>query len=208
MQRVVGGVQVQHEALRRHQVLLEEGLDEKGLQGIEMGDDLLVAAAGVGPHRSEFEAVERALAGQGPAAVAAPQTLVALGIFLADQDGQEGIVAQGVVVVEVFVAQAQAEDTLPQEFRERVFDPLGVAVIAEAARELLDEAELVLDFAQQQAARIGRDQSAVETRDDGAGAQVLEMQFGWITLCHSKTAPTWERKWLLLSSLTSRGAVL
>src|SRR5262249_32215691 len=57
-------------------------------------------------------------------------------------------------------------------------------------------------------ARIRRDQPAVETGDHFAGTKVLETQFGWVTLCHSKTAPAWERKWLLLSSLTSQGAVL
>lgn len=48
----------------------------------------------------EFQAVEGALVRQSLAAVALPEALFAGGVFLADEDGQQGIVAEVVLVVE------------------------------------------------------------------------------------------------------------
>jgi hypothetical protein len=90
-------------------VLPDEGLDEEALHGVEVGHGLLVAALGVGADGGEFEAVESALAGQGLALVAGPDALPALRIVLADQDGQQRVVAKAIVVDEVFIAEAEAD---------------------------------------------------------------------------------------------------
>src|SRR6202044_916179 len=57
MKGIGGGVDIEHDALRRHEVLREEGLHEVGLHRVEMGDDLFVTAGGVSPNRSEFQAI-------------------------------------------------------------------------------------------------------------------------------------------------------
>ena len=138
-------------------VLLHEGVHEEALHGVEVGDGLLVAAGGVGADGGEFEAVEGALAGQGLALVLGPDALLALRIVLADQDGQQRVVAKAVVVDEVFVAQAEAEDALLEQIGEGVLDEVGIAVVGEAAGELVDEVELGFDLAQEQAAGVGGD---------------------------------------------------
>ena len=51
-------------------MLLHEDIDEELFDLAHMGDDFLVAAVLVGADRGEFEAVERALAGQGFATIA------------------------------------------------------------------------------------------------------------------------------------------
>ena len=107
VQREVGAVQVQDDALGRDDVLLHEGVHEEPLHGVEVGHGLLVPAGGVGADGRKFETVEGALAGQGLALVAGPDALLALRIVLADQHGQERIVAKAVVVDEVFVAQGR-----------------------------------------------------------------------------------------------------
>ena len=68
--RVVGGVEVEHDPLGRPRVGLEEEVHEEAFDVAGAAGDLLVAAVSVGADGGEFEAVERALAGQGLAAVA------------------------------------------------------------------------------------------------------------------------------------------
>jgi len=166
-----------------------------------MSHDLFVAAGGVGPDGGEFEAVERALAGQRLATIACPSTLASRRVFLADQDGELRIVAETVVVVEIFVAQAEGEDALFEQLRERVLNQVGMPMIGETGSELVDEVELGFDLSQQEAAGIGGDGTSVEASDNLATAEVLEEQFRVITVCHGVVVSEVGSKRLLLFSL-------
>jgi hypothetical protein len=176
MQLEVGGVPIQNDACWQHGMLLHESLHQKLLHGVEVSDNLFITAVGFGADRSEFEAVEGAFARQRFALIAA-QTLVAKRIFLADQDGEERIVAELIVVIVIFVAQAQAENALLEKFVEGVLDAFGITVIGETASELGHEAELGFDFAQEQAAGIGGD-FASEGGNDFTFTQSLEIKKG------------------------------
>jgi hypothetical protein len=168
---------------------LHKRFDEEALHGVEVRDDLLVAAVAVGSDRGELQAVERALASEGLALIPRPGAVVSLGVVLAGEDGEEGIVAELVVVVEVFVSQAEAKDPLFEQFGEGVFNAVGVAMVGETAAELIDEVELDFEFAEEQAAGVGGDGTAVEAAHDLAGTEVLEEQVVRVTLCHGETAP-------------------
>src|SRR5262249_24612594 len=87
------------------------------------------------------------------------------------------------------------------QVQHRVFDEVGIAVVGETLGELFEETELGFDLAQEQSAGIGGDMSAVETRDDGTGTEVLEDEFVGGTLCHSKVASGFGVKSLSLLSL-------
>src|SRR5581483_1350457 len=138
--------------------------------------------------------VEGALAGQGLAAVGRVAAALAGGVGLADEDGEQGVVAEGVVVEEVLVPQAQAEDALLEEVGEGVLDAVGVAVVGEAAGEALDEAELGLDLAEEQAAGVGGDVAAVEGGGHLAAAEGLKKEFGVGTLCrHEAVLSVWRK---------------
>src|SRR5262249_9841742 len=52
--RVIGGVEVQHDPIRRHGMGLEEQVDEEALDGSCTAGDLLVPAILVGPDRGQF----------------------------------------------------------------------------------------------------------------------------------------------------------
>jgi hypothetical protein len=67
--RVIGGVDVQHNSVRSHGVGLEVQLDEQVFDGSCTTDDLLVPAILVSPDWGEFESVEGTLARQGLALV-------------------------------------------------------------------------------------------------------------------------------------------
>jgi hypothetical protein len=82
------------------------------------------------------------------APVAAPHAVLALRILLADEHGQERVVPQVIVVVDVFLAKAQAEEALLEQFRQRVLNQVGIPVVRETAGELLDEVKVVLDLAE------------------------------------------------------------
>ena len=57
-----------------------------------------------------------------------------------------------------------------------MLDEVGIAVIGEAAGELSNEVEAGFDLAEEQAAGVGGDGSAIETGDDFAGAEEREIQ--------------------------------
>src|SRR5262249_57041482 len=117
------------------------------------------------------------------------------GVVLADEDGEQGVVPQGVVVEQVLVAQAQAKDALLEQRGQGVVDGAGVAVVGEAAGELLDEAETGLNLAQQQAAGVGGDGAAVEGGDDVAGGEGFKGQGGNGTLCwHGAVLSAWRKR--------------
>ena len=70
--RIVGGVEVEHDPVGRSAVGLEEEGHEEAFDIVGAAGDLLVPAVGVGSGGGQFEAVERALAGQRLAPVAVP----------------------------------------------------------------------------------------------------------------------------------------
>ena len=122
---VVGRVDIQHQPGRRLALpQIDEQLHELRLQRIRIVADPVVAV-GLTAGGRMLEAVQRALACQRCAAL--PPTLK-----LARQQGQQRIVPQVVVVVEVLVPQGDARDALRHQCPKRVFREAGVAVILEA----------------------------------------------------------------------------
>ena len=102
--------------------------------------------------------------------------VLAGGIGLADDGGQQGVAAEVVVVVEVLVAQRQGVDPLGDEVLEGVLDEVGVAMVGEAGGELAEDAGEFLGLAEQQGAAVGGDVAAVESGEDLAGAEEREIQ--------------------------------
>ena len=194
--RVVGGVEVEHDPLGRPGVGLEEEGHEEAFDVAGAAGDLLVAALLVGADGGQFEAVERALAGQRLAAIPLPPPGLAGRVVLADDGGQQRVAAEVVVVVEVLVAQGQAVDPLGEEVLDGVLDEVGVAVVGEAGGELADDAGEGLGLAEQQGAAVGGDGAAVEVGEDLAGAEHGKVEVGRVTLCGHRAALGQCRRWL------------
>ena len=115
VQRVIGGIQIQDDFGRRGGMGVQKQVHEQPLDGLGAGHDLVVAAVGGGLRRGQLQAVEGALAGQGFALGLSAEAIRAGGIGLAHQGGQQGVEAEGIVVVEVFIAQGQAVDALADQ---------------------------------------------------------------------------------------------
>ena len=110
------------------------------------------------------------------------------------QGGQQGVAAQGIVVVEVLVAQGQAVDALGHELGDGVFEGVGVPVVGKARGELAEGAGEAFGLAQQEATAVGGDRTAIEAAEDFAGPQGLKNQGGGVTLCgHEAVSPSWHR---------------
>lgn len=106
------------------------------------------------------------------------------------------------MVVEVLVAETDAEDALLEQMEERVLDEFGVAMIGEAGGELIEKAKVGIDFAKEQSAGIGGDASTIESGENFAVAELLEGKRGRNSLCHTATAPCRKRKCLQLQTHT------
>ena len=102
-----------------------------------------------------FETLQRALARQRRTAVAASLERVG-------QQGQQRVVTQIVVVVEILVAQGDARDALRQQGPQGVHSEPGVAVIPEARGHPVEEPDDAVDLPQQQRSGVRRDRSAIE----------------------------------------------
>jgi hypothetical protein len=76
-----------------------------------------------------------------------------------------------------------------------------MAMIGETGSELVNEVELGFDLSQQEAAGIGGDGASVEASDGVAATEVLEEQFGVVTVCHGAVVYVVGSKRLLLFSL-------
>ena len=102
-----------------------------------------------------FQAVQGALPRQGLAVVAMRREL-------AGQHRQGRVLAKLVVVVEVFIAQRQAEDALAQQRLQPVLDQARIAPVGEALGEPADQPKALVQLSQQQRPGVGGDRAAVE----------------------------------------------
>jgi hypothetical protein len=141
---------------------LEKEGDEESFDLTSATDDLLVTAARIGTDGGEFPTIEGTLAGQRLTAIARALTGFAGGVAFADDGGQQGIVAEIVVIVEIFVSQGQAIDALSDELLKGVFDELGIAMVGETTGKLADDAGEFFDLPQQQGAAVGGDAATVK----------------------------------------------
>ena len=79
-----------------------------------------------------------------------------------------------VVVAQVFVAEGESHYPLGEEFVDGELDPLRIAMIGEAPRELPQDAEVLLDLAEQQPPGVRGDASAIKGGGHFATAMPLE----------------------------------
>ena len=173
VQRVVGGVEIEHDLLRRLRVRVEEEVHEQRLDRRAVVGDPAVA---VGFRGTVLEPVERALAGERRAA-AVPR------LEPAERHPEHRVVAQPVVVDQVLVAERDAEHPLPDQRRHLVDHPLRRPAIREAGREALDEPDRPVGRSEQEPARVRRDRAALEIRHHRTAIDPCESHRLRATLC-------------------------
>ena len=94
-----------------------------------------------------------------------------------------GVVAEVVVVIEVFVAVAEAEDPLADEGELGMFDERGVAQIRQRGGDGPGEAEAAVNLAQEREAAVAGHLAARKTGGDAAFFYGWKSERGWVTNC-------------------------
>jgi len=101
--------------------------------------------------------------------------------------GEEWIVAEDVVVIEVFVAARDAEDALADELFGGVLDEGLLAVIDEALGEALEQPHAKRDLSQQHETAIGGRAAGVEV--DTSSSDALEVKVIIVALGAHRVRP-------------------
>jgi hypothetical protein len=126
----------------------------------------------------------------------------AFGLQLPGQRRQHRIVAQLLVIDEVFITESDGEHPLADQRRQPVLDQVAAAIIAKTGSEPIDKPDRLLRGAQQQRAGVRRHPPGVERGDDPAafGGSKIEAFRG--TLCRHRgnlsAGPKYLRKQRLL----------
>jgi hypothetical protein len=154
---------------------VEEHVHEEPIHGVVIHRDLFVALRFGDRRPTQLQPIERALARE--------RRRRRRETVRPREHGEERIVAQRLVVVQIFVAQRQAVDALPHKRRDRMTDPRRIAIIAEACGELLQDACRALHFAQQHRAAVRGQRPPVEPRHHLAPPSLLKPQRVVRTLC-------------------------
>jgi hypothetical protein len=152
VQRNVGVVEIQHDLARCAFMRFEEKIHQQPIDLRIVAIDLVILRR-MSPRRV-LQAIERALASQRLAV--GPQHRVQL----ARQHRKRRILAQLVVIVEVFIAQRQAEDALSHQGLDLMLDIARVAPIDEAVGEATHQPEASVDLSQQQCTCVRGDVAA------------------------------------------------
>jgi len=152
VKRIVGGVEVEDDLIGRCRMRLQEQIDQQRLDRRPLMADLVVTG---GDLARQFEPVQRRFACR-------RRAILAPGFELARQDRHQRIVTKLVVIVEVLVAERDAEHALTDERGDRVFNEPWIPSVAETSREPSNHIQRPVRSAQKQAARVGRQRPTVE----------------------------------------------
>ena len=179
MDGIVGRVEIENNALRRRRVALEKEADEQPFHRALVHAELAIAVV-VCLWRM-FKPVQRRLSRQHSAIGAAR-------FSLARDKAQHGIMAQFIVIVEVFIAKRDAMNALGEQRFDRVL-ARSAAAICEAGRDLPGQAEDAVGLAQQQRTCVRGDGPAVKSRCDFPASEAGEIQGILATLCLHRGCP-------------------
>jgi CRP-like cAMP-binding protein len=118
--------------------------------------DLVIALA----LAAQFETVEGALAGQR-----------LIPFPLATEHGEERIMAQLLVIVQILIAKSQPKEALRQHRRQRMFDPVSSPLVGETVGQPTQQLDLAIRLTQQQRAAVAAHLAATKSSLD-AGRQM------------------------------------
>ena len=107
----------------------------------------------------------------------------------AEREREQAVVAQGVMIVDIFVAERESIQALGDQIVQGMLATRGIAVIAEAGGHAAGLVERAVRGLQQQGAPIGGHATPVEAGDHLATAVVGELDCG--TVCWHEAFSSW-----------------
>jgi hypothetical protein len=195
VQWIIRRVKVEDDLLWRLLVGFEENLDEQVFDRSRIVADFMVARR-FGP--TQLQPVQRRFAGQ-------RCTVRSLRLQLARQHCQHRITAQVIVVVQVLIAQRDADDALHHHRLDLVLYQFRCARVGKAGGETLAQSDGPIGLAQQQRPGVRRDRATVERRHNSATLDGWKFKQCGITVCrHWGFLRIREKPWLQHDSLRIR----
>jgi hypothetical protein len=179
VQRIVGRVEVEDDLLGRLGMGLQEQIDEQPLDRGGIVADLVIARR---CRSAQFQPIERRFA-RDRSAIPPPRR------EFARQHRHHRVVPQFVVVVQILVAQRQAEHALADQCAHFMLDQHWRTCIAEARREPIDQPDRAIRGAQQQRASVRRNRPAIERRNNGTPFDACKSKQIRATLCRHRGPP-------------------
>jgi hypothetical protein len=125
--------------------------------------------------RRQLKAIQRALPREGVTLVSFSWTLLAGRVDLADQRRQQRVCAKVIVIVEVFIPERDAEDTLGQELELGVLNQTLIAIVDETISESLQQLRTSRDLTKQQSAPVCRDPTTGKIADHFSKSMSLKL---------------------------------
>jgi hypothetical protein len=179
VQRIVGGVEVEHDLGRRRCVGFEEQVHQQALDCRAIVGDLVIAR---GRGARQFQPVQRRFARH-------RRAVPPLRRKLAGQQRHDRIAAQRVVVVQILIAQGQPEHPLAHQRRDLVFDQVLHPAVLETTGKARDQTDRPVGGPQKQRARIGRGDAAVESSRNFPLSKGCKTERFRVTLCRHRGTP-------------------
>jgi hypothetical protein len=179
VQRVVGGVEIEDDRLWRALVRVQQQIDKQRLDLCPVPGDAVIARQ---RRPAPLQPVERRFAGQRCA-------ILASGRQLAGQHRHGRVVTQLVMIHQVFVAQRQRKDPLPDQSSDRVLDQLRRAAVDETLGKPIDQPDRPIRCPSQQGSGIRGDLAAVKPGHHRTPVDACKTEQIRATLCLHRVSP-------------------
>jgi len=171
--RIVSRIEVEDDLARRLIVRLKEQVHEQPLDRDRIVADLVIARR---LQPTQLEPVQCRFAGN-------RRTVFAPRLELARQHGHHRIVAQFIVVVEILIAESDAEYPLADQRRHLVLNRVPAALVVKAPRQSMYQSDCAIRRPQQQSASIRRDRPTVEASHNFPSCDRCKSEQIRATLC-------------------------
>ena len=178
VQRIVRGVEVENDLFGRRGMRIQEDIGEDALQRLHVVADLMVALAAL--MRRMLQPVDRALPRQ-------RRAILALRLQLVGEQRQHRIAAQGIMVVDVLVAEGDRDNPLADQRGQRVDHLVGAPMVGKARRNASGQPDRLVGLPQQYRPGIRRHRPAVEARHHPPAIEGFEFKLSRATLCLHRT---------------------
>ena len=167
VQRIVGGVEVEHDLGRRLVMGLQEQIHEQSFDRLCIVADLVIARRF--PDAAVLQPVQRGFAGK-------HRTVFPFRRQALREKCKHRIMAKRVVVVDVLVSQGDCPDALPDQRAYAVNRQIRIAAIDEAGGNPVEQADRSVHVAKQQGAGIRRDRLRRRKRRRLCGCRSLQIR--------------------------------
>lgn len=184
VQRIIRSVEIKNNLLGRRIEASQEYLYEKLVYLSFVHHDFLVPIGIQQVARLQFQSVQRALPGECATVISTVLPVSSGWIGLAAYRSKKRIRSQRLMIVQIFVSEAQREYPLRNQITNRMFDISFVSHIGQTCGEGIKKAVRQINLPEKKCTGVRADGTTVKVGDYCAITQTLKKQVLLVTLCH------------------------